>query len=190
MTPISDQKAALRKQAFARRKAAHEAQADATARATANLLAHLGPVPPGTVIAGYRPIRTEIDPTPAMTALHAAGARLCVPVIEGAGLPLNFREWTPGCAMETGPFGAEVPVSGVWLVPHILIVPMVAFDRTGHRLGYGGGFYDRTLDALRKSGTPRAIGLAYAGQLGPDLPSHENDHRLDAVATENGVLIF
>jgi len=190
MTSIPDQKAPLRAEAFARRKAAHESRGEATPKATANLLAHLGPLAPGTVISGYRPIRTEIDPTPAMEALFTAGARLCVPVIEGRGLPLKFREWSPGCAMETGHFGAQVPASGDWLTPRVVIVPMVAFDRTGHRLGYGGGFYDRTLDRLRETAPTRAIGLAYAAQLGPDLPAHEGDHRLDAVATEEGVLVF
>jgi len=190
MNPIPDQKVSLRAEAFARRAAAHEARAEATPRANANLLAHLGPLAPGTVVSGYRPIRTEIDPTPAMAALHETGARLCVPVIEAAGLPLKFREWSPGCAMETGPFGAEVPASGDWLTPGVVIVPMVAFDRTGHRLGYGGGFYDRTLDMLREAAPTRAIGLAYAAQLGPDLPAHEGDHRLDAVVTEAGVLEF
>ncbi len=189
MTP-ADQKAALRKDAFARRKAAHEARAEATPKATANLLAHIGEIAPGTVIAGYRPIRTEIDPTPAMEALHQAGARLCVPVINGEGRPLKFREWTPGCAMEEGPFGAEVPASGDWPKPTIVIVPLVAFDRTGHRLGYGGGFYDRTLDMLRENGLIRAIGLAYASQQGPDLPTEDTDHQLDAIATEEGLLEF
>lgn len=190
MTPITEQKAELRNAAFARRKAAHEARADATPRATANLLAHLGPLAPGTVVSGYRPIRSEIDPTPAMEALLSAGARLCVPVIEGRGLPLKFREWTPGCAMETGPFGAEIPASGAWLTPSVVIVPLVAFDSVGHRLGYGGGFYDRTLDMLRETAPTRAIGFAYAAQQGPDLPIHEGDHRLDAVATEEGVMTF
>lgn len=190
MTPIPEQKAALRKAAFARRAAAHDVRAEAVARATANLLAHIGPLAPGTVVSGYRPIRTEIDPTPAMEALHEAGARLCAPVIEAKGRPLKFREWTPGCEMQTGPFGAEVPAAGAWLTPRIVIVPLVAFDSVGHRLGYGGGFYDRTLDLLREAGEVRAIGLAYAAQQGPDLPTHDNDHRLDAVVTEAGVLTF
>lgn len=190
MTAISDLKAALRKGAFARRKAAHEARATAVPKATAHLLAEIGPVAPGTVVAGYRPIRTEIDPTPAMEALHAAGARNCVPVIEGEGLPLKFREWSPGCQMEAGPFGAEVPAVGEWLTPSIVIVPLVAFDKTGHRLGYGGGFYDRTLELLRETAPVRAIGLAYAAQQGPNLPAEETDHRLDAVATEAGVVVF
>jgi 5-formyltetrahydrofolate cyclo-ligase len=190
MTPIPEQKTALRDAAFARRKDAHVARATAGPAACARLLSFIGPLAPGTVVSGYRPIRTEIDPTPAMEALFAAGARLCAPVIEARGRPLKFREWTPGCAMERGAFGAEVPASGDWLTPSVVIVPMVAFDRTGHRLGYGGGFYDRTLDTLRDKGKVRAIGLAYAAQQGPDLPAHEGDHRLDAVVTEIGVLEF
>ena len=187
---LADQKAALRREAFARRKRAHEARAEATPKATANLLAHIGQVAPAAVISGYRPIRTEIDPSSAMEALCAAGARLSVPVIEGAGKPLTFREWTPGCQMVEGAFGAEVPESGDWLTPEIVIVPMVGFDRTGHRIGYGGGFYDRTLEGLRARGQVCAIGFAYAAQQGPDLPAEATDHRLDALVTEDGVLEF
>lgn len=187
---LPDLKAALRKQAFARRKQAHEGRAEATPKATAHLLAHIGPLAPGTVISAYRPIRTEIDPTPAMEALARLGARLCVPVIEGAGKPLTFREWTPGCEMTEGAFGAEIPATGDWLTPSILIVPLVAFDSAGHRLGYGGGFYDRTLDLLREGGEVRATGFAYAAQLGPDLPAEGTDHTLDAVVTEDGVVEF
>lgn len=190
MTPSSDLKAALRHEAFDRREAAHAMRETAVPAATDNLLAHLGPLSPGTVVSGYRPIRSEIDPTPAMEALHRAGARLCVPVIEGRGRPLTFREWSPGCRMTRGHFGAEVPEDGDWLTPSVVIVPMVAFDRTGHRLGYGGGYYDRTLAKLRAQRDVLAVGFAYAGQLGPDLPAGENDEALDAVVTETGVLKF
>ena len=142
-----------------------------------------------SIIAGYRPIRTEIDPTPAMEALHAAGARLCVPVIEAAGRPLKFREWTPGCAMEAGPFGAEVPAAGEWLEPEVLIVPLVGWDREGWRLGYGGGFYDRTLELLRAKRPTLAIGFAYAAQELDAAPREVTDQQLDAVVTETGLII-
>lgn len=180
----NDRKAALRKAAYAARKQAHAAgRIDAATRA---LLAEIGPAA-GQVISGYMPIRTEIDPVPAMTAL-AARNRLCVPVIEAAGRPLRFREWAPGCAMVDGPFGARVPETGDWLVPAILIVPLVAFDARANRLGYGGGFYDRTLEGLRAAGPVRAIGFAYAAQRLADLPLEPTDQRLDAVVTEAGVI--
>lgn len=145
------------------------------------------------VVAGYWPIRSEIDPRPLMRALLGRGGRLSLPVIEGEGLPLTFREWTPGAVMEPGPYGAEVPKGGAWLRPDLLLVPLLAFDAGGRRLGYGGGFYDRTLGELRATrpdGTLplRAIGLGFAAQQMKAVPTEETDQPLDAVVTEEGVL--
>ena len=180
---ISDQKAALRKAAYAARKAAFD-QGHGLA-ATAALLAEIGPVR-GRIISGYMPIRTELDPVPAMTAL-AGDNRICVPVIEAAGRPLRFREWAPGVPMVDGPFGAEVPASGAWLEPDILIVPLVGFDKDANRLGYGGGFYDRTLAKLRRGrGTVRAIGFAFSAQELPALVQEPTDQVLDVIVTEAG----
>lgn len=178
---LSDAKSAARKAAFARRKAAHADAARLTPPATARLIAALAGA---RVIAGYMPIRTEIDPRPAMTALHGAGARICVPVIEGAARPLSFREWTPGCALIDGPFGAQIPATGATLIPDALIVPLLAFDRAGGRLGYGGGFYDRTLAQLRAAGPVRAVGFAYGAQQAPSLPQEPTDELLTAIVTE------
>ncbi|MEM9762601.1 MAG: 5-formyltetrahydrofolate cyclo-ligase [Pseudomonadota bacterium] len=182
-------KKAARRAAFDARKAAHSLHAADKAAAAADALQTvLGLLPGGTVVAGYRPIRTEIDPTPAMVALHEAGCTLSVPVIQGEGKPLSFRAWTPGCREVEGPFGAVVPAEGEWLTPQVLIVPLVAFDSAGYRLGYGGGFYDRTLEGLRAQdpGT-RAIGFAYAAQELSALPLEPTDQRLDKVVTELGV---
>lgn len=172
----------LRKLAFAARKAAHAATADVTAA----LLAEIGPVT-GRIISGYMPIRTEISPLAAMTALSGAN-RICVPVIAGKGLPLDFKEWTLGARMIPGPFGALIPETGDWLTPDILIVPLVAFDCHGQRLGYGGGFYDRTLARLRADGPVRAIGLAYGAQELPPLPVEPTDQPLDCIVTECGMI--
>lgn len=180
-------KAAVRRVAFERRRAAHAAGAGAAGQAAAGFLA-AGFAAEARVVAGYRPIRTEIDPTPLMAALHEEGLRLCVPVIEGEGLPLAFRAWAPDAAMEAGAFGAEVPAAGEWLEPDLLIVPLLAFDSGLWRLGYGGGFYDRTLARLRARGVVRAVGLAYAAQEMDGLPREATDQRLDAVVTERGVL--
>lgn len=183
MTAQSAAKASARKAAFARRKAAHAAR---RAAASAALADHLGALH-GTVIAGYLPIRTEADPVPAMQYLSGRN-RVCVPVVDGPGRPLSFRAWTPGCALVEGAFGVMVPAEGAPRVPEVLIVPMLAFDRALFRLGYGGGFYDRTLEALRRHGPVRAIGFAYAAQQAPHLPLEPTDQPLDEIVTEAGVL--
>ena len=183
---LADTKAAARKAAFARRKAAFEAGQGAGA--ARRLLGWLAPHR-GRVLAGYMPIRTEIDPLPVMAEMAAHGP-VCVPVIEGAGRPLRFREWKPGCALTEGPFGARVPESGAWLSPEVLIVPLVAFDRRGGRLGYGGGFYDRTLEALRAVRPTLAVGYAFAAQEAGALPLEPTDQKLDALVTEREVIRF
>lgn len=189
VAPMSDVKTALRQTAYAARKRAFDRRAEtgAVAAATAHLLARIGPAA-GRAIAGYLPIRTEIDPRPAMAALHRMGARIGVPVIAGAGLPLDFRLWTPEAALIPGPFGALIPQSGDWITPDTLIVPLVGFDAACNRLGYGGGFYDRTLARLAASGPVRSLGLAFADQQLPPLPTEPTDVALDAVVTEAGVI--
>lgn len=185
---LTEDKAQMRKAAFAARKLDHDA---GPGEAAARLLAVIGPVGgpvSGKVVAGYMAIRTEIDPLPAMTRLVADGARVCVPVIEGAGLALKFREWTPRCEMVAGPFGAQVPAAGDWLEPEVLIVPLVAFDAGLARLGYGGGFYDRSLEGLRAKRATRAIGFAYDAQEMPVVPQEPTDQPLDAIVTPTRVL--
>ncbi len=179
------QKAQQRKAAFAARKEAFGL--GHAAAANARLLAEIGPVV-GTAISGYMPIRTELTPMPAMVEL-AQTNRICVPVIQGAGLPLLFREWTPTIEMVDGPFGAKVPATGDWLEPEILIAPLVAFDASCNRLGYGGGFYDRTLEGLRAKRPTRAIGFAFDAQELTGLILESTDQVLDAVVTETRVLV-
>lgn len=192
MTEIAEAKAAARRAAFERRKAAKATDAAAGGALTEAALAVLGRalagLSPGSAVSGYMAIRTELDPLPAMVALHAAGHRIALPVIVAAGAPLRFRAWVPGAPLVEGPFGARIPAEGDWLAPAALIVPLVAFDRGLRRLGYGGGFYDRTLAELRAAGPVRAIGLAYAAQEAPALPAEPTDARLDGVATEAGLL--
>lgn len=185
MPETPDPKPALRKTAYAARKRAF-ADPTAGAAATEALLAEIGPAR-AQVIAGYMPIRTEIDPRPAMVRL-AASNRICVPVIDAPGRPLWFREWTPDSALVEGPFGALIPAEGAWLTPGILVVPLVGFDAGCNRLGYGGGYYDRTLEKLRATGPVRALGFAFAAQHLPALPLAPTDQRLDAVVTETGTI--
>lgn len=180
---LAGEKAAARKAAFAARK-------DAFARGqgqAAELLADWLAPHRGKVLAGYMAMRTEIDPAAAMIAHQGP---VCVPVIQGPGQPLRFREWTPGCAMTPGEFGAAIPAEGAWLEPEILIVPLVAFDRRGFRLGYGGGFYDRTLEGLRARRPTLAVGFAFAAQEMPQVPIEPTDQPLDAIVTEIGILTF
>jgi len=185
MSDLADIKAAARKAAFAARRAAHEAAAPGEAGHLSQVLAGHRGVP----LSGYMPIRTEIDPVPAMEEAAAHGP-VCVPVIEGAGLPLKFSRWTPGCALKEGPFGAMIPERDDFIEPEILIVPLVAFDRNGGRLGYGGGFYDRTLEMLRAKRPTLAIGFAYAAQEMQALPLEPTDQPLDMLVTEAGVIEF
>ena len=185
MNDLAAAKAEARKAAFARRKAAHASAPPGASALLSSVLAGYRGVP----LAGYMPIRTEIDPLPAMAEAAAHGP-VGVPVIEGAGLPLRFARWEPGIAMKDGPFGARVPEVETCFDPEILIVPLVAFTASGGRLGYGGGFYDRTLAALRAQRPTLAIGFAYAAQEDAELPLEPTDQRLDMVVTERAILEF
>lgn len=179
---MSDVKAEARRAAFDRRKAAFGSHP-----APAGVLSEVLAGHRGVPLAGYMPIRTEIDPLPAMAEAAAYGP-VGVPVIAGEGQPLDFSRWTPDGPLREGPFGAMVPEVDDFMTPQILIVPLVAFDRHGGRLGYGGGFYDRTLERLRAAGPVLAIGFAWAAQDAGALPQEPTDQPLDMVVTEAGVL--
>jgi 5-formyltetrahydrofolate cyclo-ligase len=178
---LTEIKAEARRAAFATRKAAFAAGQGQSAELLGDFLAGQA----GRVLSGYMPMRTEIDPLPAM-AVHQGP--VCVPVIPGKGMPLRFREWSPGCAMEAGEFGAMIPAEGAWLEPQVLIVPLLAFDRRGYRLGYGGGFYDRTLERLRARHPVLAVGFAFAAQEVEAVPTEPTDQKLDAIITEAGLI--
>ena len=180
---IDQIKADARKAAFATRKLAFDAGQGRAADLLADYLAGYR----GKSLSGYMPMRTEIDPLHAMAAHQGT---VCVPVITGKGQPLRFREWTPGCTMIAGEFGALIPADGAWIEPDVLIVPLLAFDARGYRLGYGGGYYDRTLQALRAKRATIAVGYAFAAQRVLEVPIDENDQRLDAIITERGVVRF
>lgn len=172
----------------AARKAAYAARAAADPRAAAAANRHLAAAvraAPGRVVSGFWPIRTEIDPRPSLAALAATHA-LCLPVVVAAGRPLAFRAWHPGVDMIPGAFGAAIPADPAERVPQTLVVPLLAFDGRGQRLGYGGGFYDRTIAALRARGPVTAIGFAYAAQRVDAVPADATDQPLDLVVTEDG----
>jgi len=183
-------KATLRAAALAARDALSDAQRVAAAR----VLARRGlPVElaPGAIVAGYSPIRSELDPTPLMQKLAAEGARLALPVITARGQSLRFRVWHPGDRLLPGPLGILEPSpAAAEIVPDIVLVPLAAFDRTGHRIGYGAGHYDRTLAQLHKSKVFAAIGLAFAAQEVEAVPALQHDVPLDYVLTESNLFDF
>ncbi|WP_374396916.1 5-formyltetrahydrofolate cyclo-ligase [Tabrizicola sp.] len=180
---MTDVKAVARAEAFARRA---EAFAVGQGQAAEILADYLAPHR-GKVLSGYMPMRSEIDPLPAMAAHQGP---VGVPVILAKASPLRFREWSPGCRLVEGAFKALIPEEGAWVEPEVVIVPMLAFDARGYRLGYGGGFYDRTLEGLRAKGPVIAVGFAFAAQELAEVPTDAFDQRLDAVVTERGVTVF
>lgn len=143
------------------------------------------PPRPGAVVSGFWPIGHEIDIRPLLHALHERGHPIVLPVTPKRGSPLTFRLWRPGDVMEQERFGTFRPV-GEERTPDFLLVPLLAFDGRGHRLGYGAGFYDRTLAALPPKRC--ALGVAYAAQEVPEVPAGPNDVALDAVATDRGII--
>jgi 5-formyltetrahydrofolate cyclo-ligase len=183
LSALARSKAELRRIAGARRDAA-AALAGITTAAGDRFLATVR-IPPAAPVSGYWPMRSEADPRPILTALGARGHPLCLPVVVGKGQPLVFRAWRPGDALVAGGFGTLVPAPDqAPVVPRLLLVPLLAFDRRGYRLGYGGGFYDRTLAALRAAGPVVAVGLALSAQEVDAVPHDATDARLDWVVTE------
>lgn len=183
-------KAELRAAALAVRDALSEKQRAAAAQAIAKRGLPVETTP-GAVVAGYSPIRSELDPAPLMQALAAQGARLALPVITQRGQSLRFRLWHVGDRLLPGSLGILEPSpAAAEIVPDIVLVPLAAFDRIGHRIGYGAGHYDRTLAQLHKSRGFAAIGLAFAGQEVATVPALQHDVPLDYVLTETKVFDF
>ncbi|GAB4067165.1 5-formyltetrahydrofolate cyclo-ligase [Ancylobacter sonchi] len=186
-------KPTLRAAALARRAGLEpHMRAEASARAAAHALSWLGDVK-GEVVALFAPIGTEIDTGPLASGLRAAGARLALPVVVDMKAPLLFRLWSAGEPLVevAGPGRLSIPVppeSAPLVIPDVLVVPLAAFDPGGHRLGYGGGYYDRTLAALRRAKRVEALGYAFAVQELPCLPAEPHDERLDAVVTDAGII--
>lgn len=177
-------KEAARLAAFERRAGVHGTGRDGQAQD--RLLDWLAPHR-GKVVSGYMPIRTEIDPRPVMAEMAQSGP-VALPVIAARASPLRFARWTPDTPMVRGPFGAKVPEVPEWITPDVLIVPLLAFDARLNRLGYGGGYYDRTLAALRAVRPTLAVGFAFEAQFAEVLPLEPTDEPLDAIVTESRVL--
>ncbi|HEX8047304.1 5-formyltetrahydrofolate cyclo-ligase [Rhizobium sp.] len=155
------------------------------------MLAHAGDaidLQSGEIVSGFLPIRSEADIRPLMARLRERGARLCVPVILDK-LTIVFRELVPGVPLVPSGFGTAGPgPEAAVLNPEIMLVPLSAFDSTGHRIGYGAGHYDRAIDRLHQKGlNPRLIGIAFDCQEVPSVPAEPHDVRLDAILTESGL---
>ncbi len=185
-------KNALREYAGARRRLAHRLSGPgAGVRAADHFLANV-PVAPGAIVSGYWPIRDEFDVMPVLRRLAAAGYRCALPYVDKKRHVLVFREWRPGTVMIEGPFRIPEPTeAAAELTPTILLVPLLAYDSEGFRLGYGGGYYDGALAQLRAGGRPvLAVGMAFSEQLVERVPHGDRDEQLEWIVTERGAMLF
>jgi 5-formyltetrahydrofolate cyclo-ligase len=183
-------KAALREAALALRDALPASVRQAAAETIA-----ARPFPtaikPGIIVSGFMPMKTEINPIPLMRKLADTGALLALPAIAGRGKPLIMRAWKFGAPLKAGQWGIREPgPEAPEVAPDILIVPLACFDRGGHRIGYGAGYYDMTINALRTKKQVIAVGVAFAAQEIPKVPATERDARLDLVLTEREIIDF
>jgi len=186
---IEEAKAAMRNKARAARAAVFPSlRAEASHAAAACYFESAAPKA-GDMVAAYWPIRDELDIKPVLTRLMDDGQPVCMPVVVGEGLPLELRLWEQGAALYPAGFGTLAPDDLAPVVePDVVLMPLLGFDKHGTRLGYGGGYYDRTLARLSRK--PRLIGFAFALQEFDHIPRETHDVPLDAVVTEKGVIQF
>jgi 5-formyltetrahydrofolate cyclo-ligase len=189
MTALSPEKQALRDVARAKRVGLARALPDFAERITS--YADDLPLSANAQVSGYRALADEADPSELLNILRMRGCELCYPRVHMKGRPLWFHvpvaqePWLPGA------FGIPEPrLDWPRAFPSVLLVPLLAFDGTGYRLGYGGGYYDRTLAQFRAERAVTAIGIAFAGQEVPSVPHDSSDERLDMLVTERGVRRF
>jgi 5-formyltetrahydrofolate cyclo-ligase len=181
---LKERKRAARKDAEIVRQQAKQAVPDA-AQLLANHFMKQINLPPASIISSYVARGSELDPAPLEHALLKVGHSLCLPVVLAKGYPLAFRRYQPGDVLEPGGFGIPEPLVGVAVVnPTVILVPLLGFDRQGGRLGYGGGFYDRSVALLRRESAVLAIGIGYAAQEMAELPTGRTDAKLDWVVNE------
>ena len=188
MSDIKAAKTQLRQAALARRDAMDEAARIEASLAVADGLPEMLEIEPGAIVSGFLPIRSEIDIRPLMMALADKGARLCVPaIVDGE---LQFRHLVRGAPMEPQGFGTYAPgLDASVLDPTVMLVPLAAFDRSGGRIGYGRGYYDRAIGALLEKGIrPRCVGVAFACQEVEVVPTEPHDKSLELIATEQEII--
>ncbi|MGP1395648.1 MAG: 5-formyltetrahydrofolate cyclo-ligase [Inquilinaceae bacterium] len=177
-------KQAARRAARARRAAARTEVSGAAGRVRDLVLSQV-PVAGGARVAGYHPLGDELDVLPLLTAFHENGHSCLLPVVLRGDRPLIFRAWRPGLVMAANRYGiAEPGPECEEASPDVVLVPLLAFDRAGHRMGYGAGFYDRTLAHLRAAGPVCAVGVAFAAQEQDTIPAEAHDQPLDWIVTE------
>lgn len=190
---LSEDKKAARTEASARRNAAFAADPRAGAALAKRVIEQaeaLG-LGSGVAVSLYWPMQEEMDTRPLMQGLAARGCPVALPVVMGKGKPLVFRRWRPEMVLQPGPFGLSEPDEREpEVTPRIVFAPLLAFDRQGNRIGWGAGFYDRTLAALRAQGPVTAVGVAYAAQELAEVPAGAHDQPLDWIATEREVTRF
>jgi 5-formyltetrahydrofolate cyclo-ligase len=185
---VANRKAELRADAQMRRDAlpAHERKAAAETIAARKFQLT---ITPSVIVSGFMPLKSEINPLPLLQKLAEAGARLALPAIAGRGKPLIMRAWEFGALLDRGQWGIREPKADAPEVdPDILLVPLLAFDRGGFRIGYGAGYYDMTIHRLRERKPITAVGIAFAAQEVPKIPTTPRDERLDLVLTEREVI--
>lgn len=181
----ADLKKELRATLLSRRRALPEETQAGAAREAAEIFLEAVRLPAGEPVSGYWPMRGELDPRPLMASLAGRGHPLLLPAVAGEGQPLSFREWREGEALTAGPFGTQEPrADAPEGVPGIVIVPLLAFDDAGYRLGYGKGYFDMTLAELRRRSGVLAVGFAYEAQRGESLPRDDWDQPMDWIVTE------
>jgi 5-formyltetrahydrofolate cyclo-ligase len=188
ITEVQAAKERLRHEAQARRDAL---PADVRKAGAETVAARAFPlrITPGTIVSGFMPLKSEINPLPLMQKLGEQGARLALPRIAGRGSPLSMRAWEFGGPLDRGQWGIREPMADAPEVdPDILLVPLLAFDRAGYRIGYGAGYYDMTINRLRELKAVTAVGIAFAAQKVPEIPKTPRDARLDLVLTEREVI--
>jgi len=188
MNAIDKDKAVLRRALLDQRDAIRGRCAEASRRVAENFVAGIR-MAPNAAVSGYLAINGEIDVAPLLAGLGGCGHPVALPVVTAPRTPLAFRAWVDGASLENGPFGTRHPAeSAPGIVPDVLLVPLLGFDRSGRRLGYGGGYYDRTLAALRDRKTVLAIGIAFREQEVANIPCDEDDQSLDWVVTDSEVI--
>ncbi len=183
---LVEAKGALRRASADRRRRAKAAAGEGAGERVAELFLANVPLAAGAAVSGYWPIGDELDARPLLARLHELGHACALPTVAARGQPLVFRQWSPGVPLVAASFGLSEPAAEApTVIPDVLGVPLLAFDARGYRLGYGGGYYDRTIAALRRSGREiAAVGLAFAAQEVEAVPHGPGDERLDWVVTE------